>query len=90
MSSGEQTDWFYASLHCDNNNNNKHAYAGVNDCFTHLRALLVLHNTAALIFITIYFILWNATQIDVELAELEVLQGIDDDDWPKIGCVTGK
>jgi hypothetical protein len=28
-------------------NNNKHAYAGVNDCFTHLRALLVLHNTAA-------------------------------------------
>ena len=29
------------------NNNNKHAYAGVNDCFTHLRALLVLHNTAA-------------------------------------------
>ena len=51
---------------------------------------MVLHNTAALIFITIYFILWNATQIDVELAELEVLQGIDDDDWPKIGCVTGK
>jgi hypothetical protein len=29
------------------NNNNKHAYTGVNDCFTHLRALLVLHNTAA-------------------------------------------
>jgi hypothetical protein len=29
------------------NNINKHAYAGVNDCFTHLRALLVLHNTAA-------------------------------------------
>jgi hypothetical protein len=28
-------------------NNNKHAYAGVNDCFTHLRALLVLLNTAA-------------------------------------------
>jgi hypothetical protein len=28
-------------------NNNKHAYASVNDCFTHLRALLVLHNTAA-------------------------------------------
>ena len=26
---------------------NNHAYAGVNDCFTHLRALLVLHNTAA-------------------------------------------
>ena len=22
-------------------------YAGVNDCFTHLRALLVLHNTVA-------------------------------------------
>ena len=31
----------------NNKNNNKHAYAGVNDCFTHLRALLVLHNTAA-------------------------------------------
>ena len=29
------------------NCNNKHAYAGVNDCFTHLTALLVLHNTAA-------------------------------------------
>jgi hypothetical protein len=28
----------------DDSNNNKHA--GVNDCFTHLRALLVLHNTA--------------------------------------------
>jgi hypothetical protein len=27
----------------NNNNNNKHAYAGTNDCFTHLRALLVLH-----------------------------------------------
>ena len=25
-----------------NNNNNKHAYAGTDGCFTHLRALLVL------------------------------------------------
>jgi hypothetical protein len=27
----------------DAHNNNKHAYAGTSDCFTHLRALLVLH-----------------------------------------------
>jgi hypothetical protein len=31
----------------NNKNNNKHTHAGTSDCFTHLRALLVLHNTAA-------------------------------------------
>jgi hypothetical protein len=38
-----------------NNNNNKHAYASVNDCFAHLRALLVLHNTAALSYLYLIY-----------------------------------
>jgi hypothetical protein len=31
-----------SDLHGNNSNNNKHVYAGTSDCFTHLRALLVL------------------------------------------------
>jgi hypothetical protein len=38
---------FFADFVSVVTNYNKHAYAGVNDYFTHLRALLVLHNTAA-------------------------------------------
>ena len=35
----------------------------------------------------VYMILNRFWQVDVELAELEVLRGIDEHDWAKIHCV---